>query len=268
MNILKIVALSGYSGSGKDTAADGLVARCGGVKVALADPVKRIAQEVYNFSWEQLWGPSENREIPDLRYPRDHGPWSIVEDPSLRGMFLRGEPVMRWRCDCCGITVHTQGADVPSSEAKGIACHLTPRHALRMLGDDWGRGCYRETWAEHVLRTAHEILVDGRGYDQQRGLNKLGWSESGGGEPQLVVVPDVRYANEIAHLIKGNAVVIRIRRPGLDKPSVAHKSESEQASIPDHAFDAVVVNDATPEVLADRVFAEIQDAQDARRRNP
>lgn len=258
----RIIALSGYSRAGKDTAADGLVAKLRGVKVALADPVKRIAREVFDFSMEQLWGPSENRDALDRRYPRSHGPWSPLdlEPDAPSPTFLRGEPVLRWRCDCCGLVVLTQGADVPDQEVVSAPCFLTPRHALRTLGDEWGRGCYRETWAQHALRTAQQILVHGRGYEQVGGIGKLGWAD--GDEPEIVVVPDVRYANELGCLIReGEAIAIRIRRPGLDAPSVAHASESEQASIPDHAFDAVVVNDGMPEELIARVMRAIGDVR-------
>lgn len=64
-----ILGILGPAASGKDTMADYLVARYGFVKVGLADPLKRICREVYNFTDEQLWGPSEKRNAPDTRYP-------------------------------------------------------------------------------------------------------------------------------------------------------------------------------------------------------
>lgn len=65
-----IIGLCGLAGSGKDTAADFLVKKSGYVKVAFADPLKRICKEVFQFSDEQLWGPSAARNGPDTRYPR------------------------------------------------------------------------------------------------------------------------------------------------------------------------------------------------------
>lgn len=64
-----IIGLSGQAGVGKDTAADYLVKKYGFVKIALADGLKRAAKEWYGFSDTQLWGPSEERNKPDLRYP-------------------------------------------------------------------------------------------------------------------------------------------------------------------------------------------------------
>ncbi len=63
-----IVGLTGLAGAGKDTAADFLIARGDFVRVALADPLKRICRDVFDFSDEQLWGASEKRNEPDLRY--------------------------------------------------------------------------------------------------------------------------------------------------------------------------------------------------------
>lgn len=60
-------------GVGKDTMADYMVEKYGFVKVSMADPFKRIAKEVYEFSDEQLWGPSESRNAGDERYPRPDG---------------------------------------------------------------------------------------------------------------------------------------------------------------------------------------------------
>jgi hypothetical protein len=56
------------AGAGKDTLADILV-RKGYGKVALADPLKRILMSVWQFTEEQLWGPSHCRNKPDFRYP-------------------------------------------------------------------------------------------------------------------------------------------------------------------------------------------------------
>jgi hypothetical protein len=63
-----IVGISGKANSGKDTAADYLVSQYKFTKIALADPIKRFLMEIFDFTEEQLWGSSENREIPDKRY--------------------------------------------------------------------------------------------------------------------------------------------------------------------------------------------------------
>lgn len=68
-----LLGISGLAGSGKDTVANMLIEESGFIKVSLADPLKRIARDVYAFTEEQLWGPSEFRNDPDKRYPREDG---------------------------------------------------------------------------------------------------------------------------------------------------------------------------------------------------
>lgn len=63
-----IIALSGKAGSGKDTVANELVKTKGFVKIAFADPIKRMAMEMFGFSKEQLWGDSDKRDMVDIRY--------------------------------------------------------------------------------------------------------------------------------------------------------------------------------------------------------
>jgi len=68
-----LIGITGRAGSGKDTVADILVANHSFVKVAFADPIKRICRDVFRFTEEQLWGPSEARNAEDVRYPRPSG---------------------------------------------------------------------------------------------------------------------------------------------------------------------------------------------------
>lgn len=79
-----IIGLVGLAGSGKDTVADMLQRFHGFRKVAFADPLKRIARDVYDFTDEQLWGPSEYRNAADLRYPRETSPGGVVNYLSPR----------------------------------------------------------------------------------------------------------------------------------------------------------------------------------------
>lgn len=113
---------------------------------------------------------------------------------------------------------HTHGPEC------GDPLYLTPRHALQTLGS-WGRDCYEHVWVDAALRlaAAHE----------------------------LAVIPDVRYRNELERIHRAGGKAIRIVRPGagLSGAAASHPSETEQDSIPDSAFDAVIANDGTLEDL-------------------
>lgn len=63
-----IIGLAGLAGSGKSTAASFLSAQYGFSVRNFADPLKLICQDLFRFSDEQLWGPSQARNQEDARY--------------------------------------------------------------------------------------------------------------------------------------------------------------------------------------------------------
>lgn len=215
-----IVGITGHSGAGKDTVADYLVEKYGFVKVALADPLKRICKEVYDFSDLQLWGPSEERNKPDLRY----------------------------------------------GTGKGF---LVPRVALQSLGTEWGRAIYDDTWVDYALRVADAILDKGMSYSQKNGLYKPeGWGRLFNKKVTGVVIPDVRFKNEMRHIrIRRRGFLARISRPGFEgNVGIAnHASETEQKSIHDSEFDFILSNVSSLDVLKENVDKMVKRFKTGRR---
>lgn len=68
---MKIVALVGHAGSGKDTVGGMFPDRWG--HIAFADPLKEFCRRVFKFSEGQLYGSSEERNRPDPRWRRPNG---------------------------------------------------------------------------------------------------------------------------------------------------------------------------------------------------
>lgn len=71
----RLIGVVGRAGSGKDTIGNillGCPARLFSV-MSFATPIKMFCKEVFAFSHDQLWGPSEMRNTPDPRYPRADG---------------------------------------------------------------------------------------------------------------------------------------------------------------------------------------------------
>lgn len=65
---MTLLAVSGSANCGKDTASDYIVNRYNFVKIAFADRIKRILMDVYDLDYNNLWGPSNNRSVYDVRY--------------------------------------------------------------------------------------------------------------------------------------------------------------------------------------------------------
>lgn len=231
---MNIVGISGVAGSGKDTVAGYLVER-GFVPIALADGMKRICKEVFDFSDEQLWGPSPYRNAPDERYPRPHS----------------GVP--GGQCACCGSREYGEGA---YSDHR-VQCYLTPRYALQLLGTEYGRHCYPNVWVDYTMRIAQQVLDNPFvRYTQREGLHVLSMGETLNEKllaevppPAVtgVVITDVRFKNEMQAIRQQGGQLWRVKRPGagLDGSASLHPSEAEQMSIPDSWFDAVIDNSGT-----------------------
>lgn len=215
-----ILGLMGTMGTGKDTFADRLVAKHDFVKVAFADPLKRICKEVYDFSDEQLWGPSEKRNEPDPRYRR--------------------------KCDRCG-----------SEDGYVLTCgecdhgtksfFLSPRMALQLLGTEWGRHCYENTWVDYALRAADLLLgTDTAAYSQREGVfdvSALTREDRWPSELRGVVIPDVRFPNEVKAIRAKGGKIIYLRRTWAQKIThgvLNHSSELEMAYVPAQWIDRSV----------------------------
>ena len=227
-----IIGISGLAGSGKDTAADFLVRDHGFVKVAFADEMKRTCMRVYKFSFEQLWGPSAMRNAPDKRYPREHGPFDDN------------------RCRCCG--------ELRESKEQ---CYLTPRFALQQLGSEWGRVCYEDTWIEYAVDIAAKLSDEGGyNYPEIHGLSH-DWRPGDKNWVTSVVVPDLRFENELMGLDCICARTIRVKRlnAGLKGATGAHRSEQEQGGIPDSRFDYVLENNGTLRDLQELIRIAVHD---------
>jgi hypothetical protein len=218
-----LLGLLGEAGSGKDTAADWIVKSHNGVKVALADSIKRYCRDAYDFSDDQLWGPSSARNKPDERYPRKHTFRDNV-------------------CVCCGFKWAV-------SENPDPQCFLTPRYALQIAGTEFGRHCFPNTWVNVTLRTA-AILMDRESasevdYDKTKGLYACPKLDSD--KERVVVISDVRFKNEVDAIRSEGGVVWKITLPETSSTDgwKSHASEAEMRGLPDSCFDEILVNHKT-----------------------
>lgn len=278
------IGISGFSGSGKDEVAKSLVKR-GAIQLGLADPAKRHMADLYEFTEQQLFGPSQFRNGGDLRYPKpEFQKLHYWNGPKPEGEGLVGdwddEAVYWW------YEGRDHGKDPYIPLRLGNArifvkqgnprFWLSPREALQkycelmntLYGDTWiHKGINTSLKLAETIHFKTGVNLAKYHYSQMKGLEKY-WGPDNHGpviEEDVIITcfADFRHKHEINFLRKVSRdlitpVLIRIKRPGIDKPPFNHRSETEQATIEDSAFDFVINNDSTLKDL-DNVVESILD---------
>lgn len=164
-----IIGIAGRAGTGKDTVA-GLIQklRPNVQLVSLAGPIKEFAKQVFEFSDEQLYGPSEYRDAIDPRYVGD----KLPADTAMRLI-------------TCGydfaVNVLGNKGDRPylTEWFHGLQLPLTPRHVLQTLGTEVGRAINPDVWVNHMLEKTRApdvlyVCTDVRFENEMRAIRKAG----------------------------------------------------------------------------------------------
>lgn len=264
---MTIVGVTGSAGSGKDEVASHLVKNHDFVKLSLADPIKRLALNVFEFDVIQLWGPSSSRNTFDPRYKECNirssgvtfepgcklGPITRVCDPGWGDAAQRlVQYAPGWLSQILPKAQRADALDKLYFWFASLAHHypeISPRIMLQHLGTEWGRQeVDNDIWVNAMIIAAEQVL-EGQKYDKETGFD---------GErcppPVGVVVSDVRFFNELAKIKEADGKILKVVRNAASKKAKTlgianHASEAEQREFSDEDFDAVLLNEGTLEEL-------------------
>ncbi|MFU8805415.1 MAG: viperin family antiviral radical SAM protein [Bradymonadaceae bacterium] len=135
------IAISGVSGSGKDTAAHYLIQELGYQRIAIADTIKEHVCRIFGLSDEQLWGELRNEVIPALGlspraiYQR-FGAFCREVDPDiwLRALLVRADELRQegHRVVCTDLRTH---AEFEALQLAGAALWRVNRTSAGAPGD-------------------------------------------------------------------------------------------------------------------------------------
>jgi hypothetical protein len=241
MSKTPIILIAGRAGSGKDTVGNYLKLHYNAGGVALADPMKRLAAELFGFDEVQLWGPSEcrNAEVPisNITLPSIEGIMAtckrFVTEMGIEDKDPNGYKLLDW---------YTSQYKVLERNSK-----ISPRVVLQTLGTEWGRAVDPDMWVRHALRVSTKLLSGGQSYHRLTGI-----TSDRATNYDYVVITDGRFRNEVVGVNLVNGVTFHVTRPGQTAGNVGiagHQSEKELDGIPAHFYTDPIVNNDTFEQL-------------------
>lgn len=137
----------------------------------------------------------------------------------------------------------------------------TIRAALQRLGTEWGRGCDEDVWVNLALDAAAALIEGTHDYTPDGGLvPRIRGAYQRLRRPVVgVVIPDIRFRNEISGIRRCGGPIWRVWRPDAKRLEAAEANHVSEA-LPDDEpglYDKVILNNDTPHILAARVAAEI-----------
>ena len=232
-NPFGVCGINGEAGHGKDLVADWLCDHFHFCKVGFADVMKRFSQKLFNFTDDQLWGPSDKRNAKDDRKVWDA---AVQNFQNVAGILI-SEAVPASQ----GIGAYKSLLTWFSSirkQCEGGKLEFSPRTILQTLGTEWGRNISPDLWSTFVFERVLPLLKAGYTYSQRHGVGaKMPIPYRG------VVIADVRFISEINTIKVFGGTVARVKRMSLINKEADiggvknHVSEKEMKGIPDSDFD-------------------------------
>ncbi len=225
-------------GAGKDIVSDIISDKFKYSKIALADPLKRIASKIWGFDYDQLWGPSDLRNKPDDTKPSDR---ILVKKHDFIDSVLESMDSYKFSFNDLNKLYNDYNDVFMSSEFLNTYPFLIPRICLQKLGTEVFRKFNDTIWADYTVSVAEELLQFKHSYSSQFGIFRHSRKDIKG-----IVISDIRFINELTRIQELGGKVIRIKRrvPEISG-TYSHESELQITSIPDSRFNAILNNDGS-----------------------
>ena len=238
-----VILLCGQASSGKDTIGSFIVKNHNAVAIALADPMKRLAKIVFDFDEDQLWGPSESRNKPDLSY-RNAECWQNARQRLFKSAYAWCREVSGGDAMAPKLQVWFESLDQEP---------ITPRKVLQEIGTQLGREFNQDIWINYAIRTANKLLGGGYIYNRLYGIAEAPPITDpllAKPDPEWVVITDGRFRNEVLKVaaLGGKTWKIISSETGAEAMAAGvpnHASEIEQRGMPNHFFTSFFENDKT-----------------------
>jgi hypothetical protein len=235
-----IILLCGKAGAGKSTVADMLAKQTGFKVMGQADAIKELARGPFNLTQDQLYGPSESRNavVPHLNTPSFSDEMRLAAQALEAGQLTAQTAGKHFFCIAVAAMRDKLAAMAPTKAIytlnqllaaflrgaanQAVEEKLSTRWILQQLGTEVGRTFDTLIWTQATLRAAKTAIYEGKAPG--------------------VVVADGRFLSEVLTAAEYGATIIRIDSSST-LAAATHASEAELATIPEHFFDAVLVND-------------------------
>lgn len=221
-----IVAISGWKRSGKDTAAELLIADFGFKRVAFADPLKNTVAEQFDIPRTEI-DDQELKEQPLLHYPvvpKDPFALNIVKFMYKEFRDAKGRIPLDLQVDASGAVVGIM--DYPNYSRKEDHAQLYwTRRALCILEGSGKRTVDSNYW---VTKAIDEMNTDGN-----------------------FVISDLRYISEIEPLRQAfgkKLLTVRVNRF-----ESTESTDPSERNLDSYKFDVVIDNKGTKEEFLEQI---------------
>jgi hypothetical protein len=212
---MKVIALSGWKQSGKDTLAAYLIEKRGAARVSFADPLKDMVAEEYGIDRASLDDPAQKeRQILSLPVdPKDAYGRMISEFLFKEFRTVKGRQVTGFTYE------NEQFRGTTGQPFEHLQLFWTPR-ALAILKGSTNRAVRSDYWV-------------------QRAIKKIGAAQT------LVVISDLRYKSELKQL--KDAFGDDLSTVRVERFDTSPSSDPSERDLDDASFDYRVNNRGTRE---------------------